>query len=94
MQAERKPVEASFPLKNAKKRHLRRHTRNEYETHACLFPPRGESGELLASFARMKIIRPHRSGWRVEFSFGVTSDKNYYVNSRHQSEQTSAFETN
>ena len=60
-----------------------------------LFLPRGESGEsmgLLASFARMKIIRPHRSGWRVEFSFGITSHKNYYVNSRVKNEETSAFE--
>lgn len=92
------PIERLSPLKNAKKRHLRRHTRNEDETHACLFPPRGESGvnlgELLATFARMKIIRSHRSGWRVEFSFGVTSDKNYYVNSRVKNEETSAFETN
>ena len=100
MQDERKPVEASFPLKNAKKRHLRRHARNEYETHACLFHPRGESGEsgesgeLRASIARMKNIRPHRSGWRVEFSFGITSHKNYYVNSRVKNKETSAFETN
>ena len=54
----------------------------------------GNLGELLATFARMKIIRPIRSGRRVEFSFGVTSDKNYYVNSRVKNEETSAFETN
>ena len=105
MQSERKPVEAYFPRQNAKKRHLRRHTRKGWT-----FPPgnrgiwggiRGESGgnrgnlgELLAPFARMKIIRPHRSGRRGEFSFGVTSHKNYYVNSRVKNEETSAFETN
>ena len=49
---------------------------------------------LLASFARVKIIRSHRSGWRVEFSFGITSHKNYYVNSKVQNEETSAFEAN
>ena len=67
------------------------------KTHAQgLDIPPGESGgigELLASFARMKIIRSLRAGFRVEFSFGITSHKNYYVNSRVKNEETSAFET-
>ena len=58
------------------------------------FVPPGESMGLLASFARMKNIRLRRAGLRVEFSFGITSHKNYYVNSRVQNEETSAFETN
>lgn len=41
----------------------------------------------------MKIIRLRRAGMRVEFSFGITSHKNYYVNSRVKNEETSAFET-
>lgn len=47
---------------------------------------------LLASFARMKNIRLRRAGLRGEFSFGITSHKNYYVNSRVKNEETSAFE--
>ena len=62
--------------------------------------PLGESwglggiGGIARLIARMKNIRSHRSGRRVEFSFGITSHKNYYVNSRVQNEETSAFETN
>lgn len=57
---------------------------------------RGESWGiegLLASIARVKIIRSLCAGFRAEFSFGITSDKNYYVNSRVQNKETSAFET-
>ena len=49
---------------------------------------------LHAPIARVKNIRPHRALLRVEFSFGITSHKNYYVNSRVKNEETSAFETN
>lgn len=48
--------------------------------------------DLLATFARMKNIRLRRAGLRGEFSFGITSHKNYYVNSRARNEETSAFE--
>ena len=103
MQAERKPVEASLTPKNAKKRHLRRHTRKGWA-----FPqfPRGNPGDsggiggiggidgLARLIARMKNLRSHRALLRVEFSFGITSHKNYYVNSRVKNEETSAFEAN
>lgn len=58
MQAERKPDRTPFPLKNAKKRHLRRHTRNDgIHTQDCSPPwgsgasggirgTRGESGVI------------------------------------------------
>ena len=49
---------------------------------------------LLASFARVKNIRLRRARLRGEFSFGVTSHKNYYVNSGVKSEETSASEAN
>ena len=48
--------------------------------------------DLLATFARVKNIRLRRAGLRGEFSFGITSHKNYYVNSRVKNEETSAFE--
>ena len=54
----------------------------------------GASGSLLATFARLKIIRIRRAWMRGEFSFGITSHKNYYVNSRVKNEETSAFEAN
>lgn len=96
MRDERKHDRTPLTPENAKKRHLRRHTRNEYEKHARLFHPRGNRGNpggMLATFARVKIIRSLCAGFRVEFSFGITSHKNYYVNSRVKSEETSAFET-
>lgn len=58
-----------------------------------LFYPGGIGG-LARLIARMKIIRSHRALLRVEFSFWITSHKNYYVNSRVKNEETSAFETN
>ncbi len=110
MQAERKPVEASFPSRTRKKgayegtRARAGHSprvigesggnRGNRGNRGNPGDSVGDLGELLATFARMKIIRSHRSGWRVEFSFGITSHKNYYVNSRVKNEETSASETN
>ena len=68
-------------------------TRAMMDTHARLFPPVGIGG-MFASIARMKNLRSHRALLRVEFSFGITSHKNYYVNSRVKNEETSAFEAN
>ena len=66
------------------------------DTHARLFSPVGIGGidGLARLIARMKNLRSHRALLRVEFSFGITSHKNYYVNSRVKNEETSAFETN
>ena len=70
------------------------------DTHARLFSPVGIGGiggiggidGLARLIARMKNLRSHRALLRVEFSFGITSRKNYYVNSRVKNEETSAFE--
>ena len=44
-QAERKPDEVHFPLKNAKKRHLRRHTRKGWTFPQFPQFPRGNPGD-------------------------------------------------
>ena len=87
------PTACISPTETRKNGPVSGHTRKgDAHMPACYHDSPGESMGLLASFARMKIIRSHRSGLRGEFSFGITSHKNYYVNSRVQNEETSAFE--